>query len=129
MAMDVNWIYLNLVQRAEHICNNKCFICHRVGCSTRNHPRNEGSTPTKTYTPHNQRPHNICNTNTAPIPNLELPHTQPIDKVASYLNVMHTNRNLSNQDVLCSLQIINSLDEQGKQMNTIHLDKNPQKDF
>ena len=28
MAMDVDRIYLSPTQRAEHIRNNKCFICH-----------------------------------------------------------------------------------------------------
>ena len=35
-AMDVDQINLTLVERAEHMRNHKCFICHRVGChSTR----------------------------------------------------------------------------------------------
>ena len=99
MAMDIDRIYLTPVQRAEHICNNKCFICHKVGCSTRNHPGTKRSAPIKTYLPQNQQPHNVRNTtNTTPVS--KKPPTQPIDKVASYLNVMHTNKNLSNQDVL-----------------------------
>ena len=89
MAMDIDRIYLTLTQRVEHIRNNKCFICHKVGCSTRNHPGARKSTPQKTYLPRNQQPHNIQNTNTTPVP--ETPHTQPINKVESYLNVMRTN--------------------------------------
>ena len=45
-----------------------------------------------------------------------------------------TNRNLSNQEVLQSLQIIfnNTLDKTGKQINMIHLNNDPiptRKDF
>ena len=79
------------------------------------------------YLPRNQRPHNIRNTSTTPVP-----PTKPIDKVESYLNIIRSNRNLSNQDVLKSLQILfdDSVDEQGEQVNTIHLEKEvPQADF
>ena len=125
MAMDVDRIYLTPTQWAEHLRNNKCFICHKVRCSTRNHPGTKGRTPIKTYQPQNQRPHNVRNTDTPPTP--ETPCTQPIDEVASYLNVMCTNKNLSNQDVLQSLQIIfdDSLDKQGKQINMIRLNETP----
>ena len=127
MAMDVDRIYLSPTQRAEHIRNNKCFICHRVGCSTRNHPGGRNKPPNRTYLPRNQRPHNVRNTETTP-----LPPTKPIDEVESYLNVIRSNRNLSNQDVLKSLQILfdDSIDEQGEQINTIRLDKGiPKTDF
>ena len=125
--MDVDRIYLSPTQHAKHIRNNKCFICHRVGCSTRNHPGAKNKAPNRTYLPRNQRPHNIRNTNTTPVP-----PTKPIDEVESYLNVIRSNRNLSNQDILKSLQILfdDSIDEQGEQINTIRLDRKiPQTDF
>ena len=53
MAMDVDRIYLTPTQQAEHIRNNKCFICHKVGCSTRNHPGTKKTTSPRTYLPHN----------------------------------------------------------------------------
>ena len=126
MAMEIDRIYLTPTQRAEHIRNNNCFICHRVGCSTRNHPGTKNKPPNRTYLPRNQRPHNIQNTSTTPVP-----ATKPIDKVESYLNVVRSNRNLSNQDILKSLQILfdDSVDEQGEQVNTIRLNQIPQKDF
>ena len=92
MAMDVDRIYLSPTQRAEHIRNNKCFICHKVGCSTRNHPGTRNKTPNRTYLPRNQRPHSVRNTNTTPVP-----PTKPINEVESYLNVIRSNRNLSNR--------------------------------
>ena len=61
-----------------------------------------------------------------------VPPTKPIDEVESYLNVIRSNRNLSNQDVLKSLQILfdDSIDELGEQVNTIRLNKEiPQTDF
>ena len=131
MAMDVDRIYLSPTQRAEHIRNNKCFICHRVGCSTRNHPGTRNNPPNhsqnRMYLPRNQRPHNVRNTSTTPTPT-----TKPIDEVESYLNVIRSNKNLSNQDVLKSLQILfdDSIDEQGEQINLIHLKpETPQKGF
>ena len=127
MAMDVDRIYLTPTQRTEHIRNNKCFICHKVGCSTRNHPGTKNQTPNRTYLPRNQRPHNIRNTSTT-----QIPATKPIDEVESYLNIMCTNKNLSNQEVLKSLQIIfdDSVDEQGEQINTIRLKQDsPKEDF
>ena len=130
MAMDVDRIYLSPTQRAKHIRNNKCFICHKVRCSTRNHPGIRNTPPpyrppNKTYLPRNQRQHNVQNTNTT-----EVPTTKPIDEVEAYLNIVQSNRNLSNQDVLKSLQIIfdDSVDEQGEQINTIHLNQIPPKE-
>ena len=45
-AMDINAIRLSPVERAEHMKHNKCFICHKVGCHTKNHlwdrPHNQG---------------------------------------------------------------------------------------
>ena len=61
-----------------------------------------------------------------------MPATKPIDEVESYLNIIQSNRNLSNQDVLKSLQILfdDSVDELGEQVNTIHLNPEiPKKDF
>jgi len=36
--MDVDTIRLSPAQRAEHMRNNKCFICHKVRCWTDKHP-------------------------------------------------------------------------------------------
>jgi hypothetical protein len=36
-AMVVDALHLSPVERAEHMRKNQCFICHKVGCSTRNH--------------------------------------------------------------------------------------------
>ena len=44
--MDINAIHLFPVERAERMKHNKCFICHKVGCHTKNHlqdwSRNQG---------------------------------------------------------------------------------------
>ena len=37
-TMDINTIRLSPIERAEHMKHNKYFICHRVGCHTKNHP-------------------------------------------------------------------------------------------
>ena len=79
--------------------------------------------------PQNQQPHNVQTTEILFLPNqpIEIPCTQPIDEIASYLNVVRSNRNLSNQKVLQSLQIVfdDTLDETGEQINTLHLNDNP----
>jgi hypothetical protein len=36
-AMVVDALRLSPVERTEHMRKNQCFICHKVGCSTRNH--------------------------------------------------------------------------------------------
>ena len=38
--MDIDAICLSSIERAEHMKHNKCFICHKVGCHTKNHPQN-----------------------------------------------------------------------------------------
>ena len=38
-AMDIDAIYLSPVERAEYMKHNKCFICHKVGYHTKNHPQ------------------------------------------------------------------------------------------
>ena len=40
-AMDIDAIWLSPVERAEHMKYNKYFICHKVGCHTKNHPRDQ----------------------------------------------------------------------------------------
>jgi len=51
-AMDVvDVLRLSPTQRAEHMCNNKCFICHKVGCRSNKHPRPGNKTTTRPPTP------------------------------------------------------------------------------
>ena len=41
-AMDIDAIiHLSPVERAEHMKHNTCFICHKVGCHTKNHPQDQ----------------------------------------------------------------------------------------
>ena len=44
-AMDVDCLMLSPVKCAHHMCKNCCFICHKEGCSTRNHPGYNHSHP------------------------------------------------------------------------------------
>ena len=37
-AIDIDAIRLSPIERVEHIKHNKCFISHKVGCHTKNHP-------------------------------------------------------------------------------------------
>ena len=79
-------------------------------------------------------PHHLNYRNSCPPHLFYWTPTQPINEIASYLNMVWTNRNLSNQEVLQSLQIIfnNTLDKTGKQINMIHLNNDPiptRKDF
>ena len=36
--MDIDAIHLSPIERAKHMKHNKCFICHKVRCHTKNHP-------------------------------------------------------------------------------------------
>jgi len=47
-AMDVDAIQLSPSQWVEHMKNNKCFICHKVGCQTNRHPHPGNKTTTHT---------------------------------------------------------------------------------
>ena len=44
-AMDMDHLTLSLVEQACHMHENCCFICHKEGCSTRNHPGYNQSHP------------------------------------------------------------------------------------
>ena len=44
-AMDVDCLMLSPVKCACHMCKNCCFICHKEGYSTRNHPGYNRSCP------------------------------------------------------------------------------------
>ena len=48
-AMDMDCLMLSLVERAHHIHENCCFIYHKEGCSTRNHPGYNRSCPTGSW--------------------------------------------------------------------------------
>ena len=45
--MDIDAIHLSPIEKAKYMKQNKCFICHKVGCYTKNHPWDW---------PHNQGP-------------------------------------------------------------------------
>jgi len=45
-AMDVDVLRLSPTQQAEHMRNNKCFICHKIGCCSNKHPRPGNKTTT-----------------------------------------------------------------------------------
>jgi len=48
-TMDVDAIRLSPAQRAEHMHNNKCFICHKVGCRTDKHPHPGNKSKTRPF--------------------------------------------------------------------------------
>ena len=111
-AMEVNLIYLILVQWAEHIQNNKCFICHKVGCSTNNHPRLWKPSGFHTFLLQNHfwSPQNPTN-----------------QQGGLLLEIMHTNWNLTNQEIPHSMQILldETLDETGEQINMLWPEEKP----
>ena len=47
--MDVDHLTLSLVKHTCHRHENHCFICHKEGCSTRNHPGYNHSHPTSSW--------------------------------------------------------------------------------
>ena len=48
-TMDVDYLMLSPVNWACHMCKNCCFICHKEGCSTRNHPGCNHNCPTGSW--------------------------------------------------------------------------------
>ena len=48
-AMDVDCLMLFLVEQAHHMHENRYFICHKEGCSTRNHPGYNQNCPTGSW--------------------------------------------------------------------------------
>ena len=44
-AMNMDHLTLSPVKQAHHMCENHCFICHKEGCFTRNHPGYNQSHP------------------------------------------------------------------------------------
>jgi hypothetical protein len=65
--MVVDALRLSPVERAEHTRKNQCFICHKVGCSTRNH-RKDGRNTTPTSSPCPYRPPQVRAVETTPHP-------------------------------------------------------------
>ena len=47
--MDVDHFMLFPIEQAHHMCKNHCFICHKEGCSTRNHSGYNWSCPTGSW--------------------------------------------------------------------------------
>ena len=48
-AMDMDCLTLSLVEWAHHMCENCYFICHKEGCSTRNHSGYNWNHPTGSW--------------------------------------------------------------------------------
>jgi hypothetical protein len=52
-AMVFDALRLSPVERVEHMRKNQCFICHKVGCSTRNHRKDgRGANPASSLCPY-----------------------------------------------------------------------------
>jgi hypothetical protein len=66
-AMVVDALRLSLVERAEHMRKNQCFICHKVGCSTHNH-RKDGRGTSPASSPRPYRPPQVRAVETAAAP-------------------------------------------------------------
>jgi hypothetical protein len=66
-AMVVDALRLSPVERAEHMRKNQCFICHKVGCNTRNH-RKDGRGTSPASSPRPYRPPQVQAVKTAASP-------------------------------------------------------------
>ena len=63
-AMNIDAICLSPIERAEHMKHNKCFICHKVGYHTKNHPQDWPHNPGPQCPPRN--PAQVRATTTTP---------------------------------------------------------------
>ena len=111
-AMDMDHLMLSLVEQACHMCENYCFICHKKGCSTRNHPGYNQSCPTGSWH-NNLKPSQTAHArvisttpHSTPIPCQDNPldsFLKDVTKTQGYDQVLHTLRSAFDS----------SLDEQG----------------
>jgi len=91
-AMDVDVLRLSPTQRAEHMHNNKCFICHKVGCRSNKHPRPGNKTTT---CPPASTSSSFIRATTVP----DLPENNLLLDYARRLNILE-------KEAVCSLGII-----------------------
>ena len=111
-AMDVDHLMLSLVKQACHMHENRCFICHKEGCSTRNHPGYNWSCPTGSWH-NNSKPSQTAHVRVIST----TPHSTSTpcqdDLLDSFLNDVTKTQGCD--QVLCTLRSTfdSSLDEQG----------------
>ena len=110
-AMDVDCFMLSLVERAHHMCKNCCFICHKEGCSTRNHPGYNQSRPTGSWR-NNSKPSQTAHARVIST----TPHSTPTSHQDDLLDffLKDITKTQGHDQVLCTLRSAfnSSLDEQ-----------------
>ena len=111
-AMDVNRLTLSLVEQACHMCENHCFICHKEGCSTRNHPGYNQNCPTGSWY-NNSKPSQTAHARIVST----TPHSTPTPHQDNLLDTFLKDiaKTQGHDQVLCSLRSTfdASLDEEG----------------
>ena len=100
-SMDMDCLTLSLVEQARHMHENHCFICHKEGCSTRNHPGYNWNHPTGSWH-NNSKPSQTVHTRIistipplTPIPHQDNPldtFLKNITKTEGHDQVLHTLR-------------------------------------
>jgi hypothetical protein len=92
--MEIDAIRLTPVQRADHMRKGLCFICHKSGCSTRNHPRESGFPSAPPVPPRN--PARLRTTITSPTPPAP-------SELAQYVHKLTTG-NVAKEEILRTLK-------------------------
>ena len=100
-AMDMDYLTLSPVEQAHHMHENCCFICHKEGCSTRNHPGYNWNHPTGNWH-NNPKPSQTAHArvisttpHSTPIPHQDDPldtFLKDITKTQGHDQVLHTLR-------------------------------------
>ena len=107
-AMDIDAIHLSSVEKAEHMKYNKCFICHKVGCHTKNYPQDW---------PHNQEPScpprnpaQVRATTTTPA---TLPTLKPKSELAQFIGTLER-KGITKEEILWVLATCFAEEDEGK---------------
>ena len=91
-AVDIDILQLSPIQHVEHMHNNKCFICHKVGCRSNKHPHPGNKMTTR---PPTSTSSSFIRATVVPDPSEDNPLLDYAQKL-----------NISEKEAICSLGIV-----------------------
>ena len=111
-AKDVDCLMLSPVEPTHYMCENHCFICHKEGCSTRNHPGYNQNRPMGSWC-NNLKPSQTTHTRVISTTSHSTPTPCQDDLLKTFLKDITKTQGCD--QVLCTLRSTfdASLDEQG----------------
>ena len=106
--MDIDAIRLSPVERAEHMKHNKCFICHKVRCHTKNYPQDQPCNQGPPCPPRN--PAQVRATTTTPA---ITPTPKPKVELAQFIGFLER-KGTTKEEILQVLATCFSEEDEGK---------------